>query len=78
MRIVCSYSSFTIENLIDQSDSFQVLPHICHTNVWQSAFHPYYRQNQVPPAGFELRQNFSKCSVLVSLSNKILCFALVL
>ncbi len=21
--------------------------------MWQSAFHLYYRQNQVPPAGFE-------------------------
>ena len=36
------------------------------------------RKNPIPPAGFELRQNFSKCSELVTHSNKILCFALVL
>ena len=24
-----------------------------HKILWRIAFHPYYRQNQVPPAGFE-------------------------
>jgi len=39
------------QKFVCQSDSFQVLPHICHTNVWQSAFHPCYRQKWIPPAG---------------------------
>ena len=47
-------------------------------NCVEMAKNAYTSEKQVPPAGFELRQNFSKCSVLVSLSNKILCFALVL
>jgi len=29
------------------------LPHILHTDVWKTWFHLCYRQNEVPPAGFE-------------------------
>ena len=51
---------------------------IFRPNCVEMAKTPRLLKNEVPPAGLKPSRNFSKCSVLVSLSNKILCFALIL